>query len=54
LPALAAITDLEVVIMTARTDIKHFDEHATFRRLRAICDVRFVEIDDLITSGIYA
>jgi len=53
LPALAAITDLEVVIMTARTDIKHFDEHATFRRLRAICDVRFVEIDDLITSGIY-
>ena len=39
LPALAAITDLEVVIMTARTDIEHFDKHATFRRLRAICEL---------------
>jgi hypothetical protein len=53
LPALAAATDLEVVIMTARADIEHFDAHATFQRLRAICAVRFIEIDDLITSGVY-
>lgn len=53
LPALAAVTELEVVIMTARADIARFDEHATFRLLRAICPVRFVEIDDLITTGIY-
>lgn len=53
LPALAAATDLEVVVMTAATDIARFDEHAAFRRLREICGVRFVEIDDLITTGVY-
>lgn len=53
LPALAQSTELEVVIMTRRDDIENFEKHATFRRLRAVCPVRFVEIDDLITSAVY-
>ena len=53
LPALAEATDLEVVIMTRRSDIDFFDQHSTFRMLQAICPVRFVEIDDLITSSAY-
>ncbi len=53
LPALAEATDLEVVVMTRRDDIAHFENHAAFRRLRAICPVQFVEIDDLIATSIY-
>lgn len=53
LPALAAATDLEVVIMTAQRDIEHFDKHFAFRRLRDICAVRFLDIDDLIVDGVY-
>lgn len=53
LPALAEATDLEFVIMTRSSDIDFFDHHSTFRMLRAICPVRFVEIDDLITTGVY-
>jgi hypothetical protein len=53
LPALAQATDLEVVIMTRHDDIEYFENHATFRKLLAICPVRFVEIDDLITTKVY-
>lgn len=53
LPALAEATDLEVVIMTRRGDIAYFEQHKTFRLLQSVCPVRFVEIDDLITNGIY-
>lgn len=53
LPALAAVTDLEVVIMTARRDIEPLKEYAAFHKLRAICGVRFVEIDDLIATAVY-
>lgn len=53
LPALAEATDLEVVIMTRRGDISFFDQHPIFNTLQAICPVRFVEIDDLITTGVY-
>lgn len=53
LPALAEATNLEFVIMTRSSDIDFFDHHPTFRMLRAICPVRFVEIDDLITTGVY-
>ena len=53
LPALAEATQLEVVIMTRRDDIGYFETHLVFARLRSICPVRFVEIDDLITSGVY-
>ena len=53
LPALAETTDLEVVIMTRRDDVDYFHSHVAFRRLRTICPVRFVEIDDLVTTGVY-
>jgi len=53
LPALAEATDLEVVIMTRRGDIAYFEQHKTFRLLQSVCPVRFVEIDDLITNGVY-
>ena len=53
LPALAEATALEVVIMTRREDVGYFETHRAFQRLRTICPVRFVEIDDLITTGNY-
>lgn len=53
LPALAQNTNLEVVIMTRRDDVEYFENHVAFRRLQEVCPVRFVEIDDLITTGGY-
>ncbi len=53
LSALAAVVDLEVVIMTARRDITTIQTYAALRRLREICPVRFIEIDDLIGSAAY-
>ncbi len=53
LPALAAATDLEIVIMTRHKDIAYFEEHSTFQQLRKICPLRFIEIDDLITTTVY-
>ena len=53
LPSLAEATELEVVIMTRHSDVAYFEKHATFRRLQSICPVRFVEIDDLITTSVY-
>lgn len=53
LPALAESTNLEVVIMTRRSDIGFFDQHPVFHTLQTICPVRFIEIDDLITTGVY-
>ena len=48
LPALANATDLEVVIMTCRTDRTVFEEFPAFKRLLETCAVRFVDIDDLV------
>jgi len=53
LPAVAASCELEVVIMTTRRDVQGFEAHAAFRALRSVCPVRFIEIDDLITPGVY-
>jgi hypothetical protein len=53
LPALAAGSDLEVVILTKRADFEAFDRHPAFRMLHTICPTRFIEIDDLITTGAY-
>jgi len=39
--------------MTRHDDIEYFENHASFNSLRAICPVRFVEIDDLITTSVY-
>lgn len=53
LPALAEATDLEVVVLTRRDDVAYFENHPACRRLRTICTVRFVPIDDLVTTGVY-
>lgn len=53
LPALARATELEVVIMTRRNDFEYFEKNISFKRLKAICPIRFVEIDDLITTAVY-
>ncbi len=53
LPALAQTTNLEVVIMTRLDDVEYFKNHLAFRRLRMVCPVRFVGIDDLITTAVY-
>ena len=53
LPALAAATDLEVVFMTTSKDIAVFERHDLIRRVREICPVSFIEIDDLISTAVY-
>jgi hypothetical protein len=53
LPALAESTELEVLILTRSDNIGYFHKRLAFRRLSAICPVRFIEIDDLITSAVY-
>lgn len=53
LPALAQLVDLEVVIMTQRDDIAFFEKHPSYSRLKAVCPVRFIEIDDLVANGVY-
>jgi len=52
LPALAAATDLEVLIMTCRADFACFEDYPAFHRLRETCSVRFVEIDDLVYNTV--
>lgn len=53
LPSLADMTELEVVIMTRSTDVSYFERNISFIKLRGICPVRFVPIDDLITTAVY-
>jgi hypothetical protein len=53
LPHLAAETELEVLIMTSAASLPAFDTEPCFARLRAICPVRFILIDDLIGPGLY-
>lgn len=53
LPVLSESTQLEVVIMTSSADIGYFESNVSFQKLKSICPVRFVEIDDLITSDVY-
>lgn len=53
LPALAAGADLEIVVMTSRDSVAEFEGKPAFERLRRLCPVRFLFIDDLITTGCY-
>ncbi|MGP1397578.1 MAG: hypothetical protein ACTS3R_18905 [Inquilinaceae bacterium] len=53
LPHLAEQTDLEILIMTSESSRPAFDREPTIRALTALCPVRFVYIDDLITTGLY-
>ena len=53
LPALAAGTDLEILVMTSRASVPAFEDKPAFEALRRLCPVRFIFIDDLITTGVY-
>jgi hypothetical protein len=53
LPHLAERADLEVLIMTSRESRKAFNTEPIFAQLRKLCTVRYLYIDDLITSGNY-
>lgn len=53
LPALAAGADLEVLVMTSRASVPAFEGKPAFEALRRLCPVRFIFIDDLITTGVY-
>lgn len=53
LPVLAATTDLEVLILTSQESLPAFNRSPAFSRLREICPIRFIMIDDLIADGAY-
>jgi hypothetical protein len=53
LPFMAAETDLEIVVMTSTESRDKFDERDYLDKLKALCPVRYVLIDDLITNGNY-
>lgn len=54
LPALAALAELEIDILTRRSDGAAFSASASCATLRAICPVNFVDIDDLIGKDMYS
>jgi hypothetical protein len=53
LPFMAAETDLEIVVMTSMESRDKFEERDYLDRLKAICPIRYILIDDLITNGNY-
>ncbi len=53
LPSLAQDFDLEILIMTTAESRLSFEREAAFGVLKSICPIRFIYIDDLITTGIY-
>lgn len=53
LPYVASQTELEILILTSEEGKAHFAGLPIMERVRALCSVRFILIDDLITSGIY-
>ena len=53
LPFMAAETDLEIVVMTSRESREKFEEQDYLDKLKALCRVSYILIDDLITNGNY-
>jgi hypothetical protein len=53
LPFMAAETDLEIVVMTSMGSRDEFEERGYLEKLKRLCPVRYILIDDLITSGNY-
>ena len=53
IPALAADTDLGVIIMTTHESIGKIQNDPDIARLQSICPIHYLFIDDLITSGNY-
>jgi hypothetical protein len=53
LPYLTEIADVELCLLTRSSDFDNFSEQPAFRRLKTICKVLFVAIDDLVGSHDY-
>jgi len=53
LPALAAGTDLELLVMTTGDGARYFEGKPAYVHLGRICRLRFLAIDDLIDSTAY-
>lgn len=53
LPFMASETDLEIVVMTSMDSRDRFEERGHLEKLKALGPVRYILIDDLITSGNY-
>jgi hypothetical protein len=53
LPFMAAETDLEIVVMTSMESRDKFEEQDYLDKLKTLCPVRYILIDDLITNGNY-
>jgi len=53
LPALAELTDLEIVILTSAANYADFEADPGFQSLRLIAPLRFIPIDDLIVDEVY-
>jgi hypothetical protein len=53
LPFMAAETGLEIVVMTSMESRDRFEERGYLDKLKALCPVRYILIDDLITNGNY-
>jgi hypothetical protein len=51
IPALAKALPTHFVFLTRARDEANFKAHPAFRRLRGLVEVKFLPIDDLITSG---
>src|SRR5262245_44108116 len=48
LPALAAMFDVEVVLVTENRLVDHIRQARSFQRLSTVCEVKFVPLDDLM------
>lgn len=53
LPALAASTDLDVVVLSDKRSVSLIRGHPAFQRLQKICRVQFLDIEDLIVGTTY-
>jgi hypothetical protein len=53
LPYVASEAELEIVILTSREGQSHFAALPIMEKLNRVCPVRFILIDDLITTGVY-
>ncbi|MGQ0683672.1 hypothetical protein [Bradyrhizobium sp.] len=53
LPFMASETDFEIVMMTSMDSRDKFEERGHLAKLKALCPVRYILIDDLITNGNY-
>jgi hypothetical protein len=52
LPLLASRGPIELIVLTSRNDFAAIEESSTATLLRGYCDLRLIEIDDLIPGGI--